>query len=219
MNPTLRVYSIFTSIQGESTYAGLPCVFVRLAGCPLHCRYCDTRKACESAGTEMTVAEILDRVAAAKVPLVEVTGGEPLAQDGTLELLQRLNDCGYGVLLETSGALGIGDIDPRTVVIMDVKTPGSGVAEHLCVANMGLLTRAGHQVKFVVTSRQDFDYAVDVVDQYHLRDRVEVLISPVAGIDPAQVARWILDSQMPFRLQLQLHRVIWPLADAQGQER
>ena len=221
METTLRVFSIFTSIQGESTYAGLPCVFVRLAGCPLACVYCDTQAARSAVGEALPISAIVQRALRGAPSLVEVTGGEPLAQPGTHALLRALADQGCRVLLETSGAFSIAAIDPRVVVFMGIKTPGSRMAHRFCAENIAVLSRPGHhhQVKFVVTDQEDFKFACQMAAQHRLADHTEMLISPVAGLDPAQVAEWILASSFPFRLQLQLHRLIWPHADRDGIER
>jgi 7-carboxy-7-deazaguanine synthase len=206
-----RVYSIFRSLQGESSRVGSPCAFVRLAGCPLSCVYCDTREARESPGEEVSVDGILARVARLGTGLVEVTGGEPLAQQDAPALLEALADAGYEVLLETSGAFPIAGLDRRVRVIMDVKTPGSGMEERFCRENLDALEKGRHEVKLVVTGRDDFDWAADLVREERLFDRAEVFVSPAAGlVSPREAADWILGSGLPLRLGLQLHRVIWP---------
>jgi len=210
----LRVYSIFRSLQGESTRAGLPCVFVRLAGCTVGCLFCDTRDAAVSSGRVMTIDEILQQVSAFGCPLVEVTGGEPLEQPSVHALLSTLCDTSGDVLLETSGAYPIDEVDARVRVVMDVKTPSSGVAHRFLDRNIDEIRRRRGEVKFVISDQADFDFAVERAVQWNLVESNPVLISPAAGFDAAVVARWILDSGLHLRLQLQLHRVLWP--DVQG---
>jgi 7-carboxy-7-deazaguanine synthase len=205
---SLRVTEIFHSIQGESSRVGLPTVFVRLTGCPLRCVWCDTDYAF-SGGESLTLADILQRVAAFDCKTICVTGGEPLAQKNCLPLLAALCDAGYSVSLETSGALDIGDVDPRVTRIVDLKAPGSGEAAKNRWENLDLLT-AGDELKFVLASREDYDWAVSACRQRRLFDRCPVLFAPVQGqLDPAQLAQWILDDRLPVRFQLQLHKVLW----------
>lgn len=205
---TLRVTEIFHSIQGESSRVGLPTVFVRLTGCPLRCVWCDTAYAF-SGGETLSLDEVLQRVAAFDCSTVCVTGGEPLAQKGCLPLLDTLCDAGYSVSLETSGALDIRGVDPRVARIMDLKAPGSGEQEKNRWENLELLT-PGDELKFVLASRDDYDWAVSACHQRRLFERCPVLFSPVQGqLDPAQLAQWILDDRLPLRFQLQLHKVLW----------
>jgi len=209
--PTLQVFGIFASIQGESTRAGLPCAFVRLAGCPLRCTYCDTVDAREASGEELTVAEVVERLLALGPRLAEVTGGEPLAQPATPQLLTALADAGLEVLLETSGAFPIEDLDPRVRIVLDIKTPGSGMVERNRLENLALLDRERDEVKLVITDRADFDWAVSLSREHDLVERAAVLISPVPGaVSATALSEWILDSGLPLRLQLQLHKLIWP---------
>ena len=209
----IRVFSIFKSVQGESTFQGMPCGFVRLAGCPLQCSYCDTRAACESDGKSTEISEVVQSVASLRVPLVEVTGGEPLAQEGTPALLTVLADQYGQVLLETSGAFQIKDLDPRVRVIMDIKCPGSGMSDRFLFENLEDLNGFGHELKFVVSSREDFDWATSFCISHDLLNR-EILISPVHRIlDPSKLASWLIESRLNLRLQLQLHKVIWPDAE------
>lgn len=204
----LRVTEIFFSLQGEARNVGFPTVFVRLTGCPLRCHYCDTAYAFHG-GEWVPVASILDRVAAFKARYVTVTGGEPLAQGGCRQLMARLCDAGYSVSLETGGALSIANIDPRVSVVMDFKTPGSGEAHRNLVANIQLL-RATDEVKFVVCDRADYEWSRERLRMYSLADRCEVLFSPAYGmVEPAQLADWILEDQLPVRLQIQLHKLLW----------
>ncbi|MDP2134039.1 MAG: 7-carboxy-7-deazaguanine synthase QueE [Sulfuritalea sp.] len=205
---TLRVTEIFHSIQGESSRVGLPTVFVRLTGCPLRCTWCDTAYAF-SGGELLSVADITGRVAGFGCVAVCVTGGEPLAQKNCLPLLVALCDAGHSVSLETSGALDIGGVDPRVARIVDLKAPGSGEAAKNRWENLDLLT-PHDELKFVLASREDYDWAVSACRQRRLFERCTVLFSPVQGqLDPAQLAQWILDDRLPLRFQLQLHKVLW----------
>lgn len=204
----MRVNEIFYSVQGESTRAGLPCVFVRLSGCHLRCQWCDTAYAFEE-GSEMSVDEILERVKDYPCRLMELTGGEPLLQTEAAPLITRFLDLGYKVLLETSGSVAIGPVDPRAHVIMDLKCPGSGMTHHMQWENIRCL-REKDEVKFVVSDRRDFDWAVDVIRRYDLIRRCPVLLSPVHGaLEPRDLAEWILESGLNVRLQLQIHKMIW----------
>ncbi len=204
----LRVTEIFHSLQGESVTAGLPTVFVRLTGCPLRCRWCDTSYAF-SGGDWMRIGEVLERVAAWDCRHVTVTGGEPLAQPACRGLLGALCDAGREVSLETSGALDISGIDPRVTVVMDLKAPGSGEQERNRLENLELL-RPRDQLKFVLAGREDYDWARTMLDTHDLSRRCEVLFSPVYGeLEPAELAGWILEDRLPVRFQLQLHKLIW----------
>jgi 7-carboxy-7-deazaguanine synthase len=208
LDATLRVTEIFHSIQGESSRVGLPTVFVRLTGCPLRCVWCDTAYAF-SGGESVALADVVQRVAAFDCATVCVTGGEPLAQKNCLSLLIALCDAGHSVSLETSGALAIGDVDPRVARIVDLKAPGSGEHAKNRWENLDLLT-ARDEVKFVLASREDYDWAVAACRQHRLFERCPVLFSPVQGqLDPAQLAQWIMDDRLPVRFQLQLHKVLW----------
>ncbi|HEB67675.1 MAG TPA: 7-carboxy-7-deazaguanine synthase QueE [Gammaproteobacteria bacterium] len=204
----LRITEIFLSLQGESRSVGWPTVFVRLTGCPLRCGYCDTAYAFQG-GEWWTVQGIVDKVAAYGVRHVTVTGGEPLAQKNVLPLLNALNDAGHEVSLETSGALDIAPVDPRTVIVMDIKTPGSGEAERFHAANIEHL-KPIDQVKFVLVDRPDYDWAVARLAEYRLPERCEVLFSPAHGqLEPRDLADWILTDRLPVRFQLQLHKLLW----------
>jgi 7-carboxy-7-deazaguanine synthase len=208
--PTLRVFEVFKSLQGESTRAGLACTLIRLAGCPLRCAYCDTAFAREAKGQELEIGEIVRRVLELGCGLVEVTGGEPLHQPHAPALLSALCDSGLEVLLETSGAFPIDGIDPRVRIVMDFKTPGSGMAEKMLPSNLELLRPGRDELKFVIASRSDFEWAVAKIRQHRLAGRVPLLVSPVNGaVEPADAARWIMESKEPLRLQLQLHKIIW----------
>jgi 7-carboxy-7-deazaguanine synthase len=208
LGATLRVTEIFHSIQGESSRVGLPTVFVRLTGCPLRCVWCDTEYAF-SGGELLTLADILQRVAGFGCATVCVTGGEPLAQKNCLPLLAALCDDGHSVSLETSGALDIGGVDPRVARIVDLKAPGSGEATKNRWENLELLT-THDELKFVLASREDYDWALAACRSQRLFERCPVMFSPVQGkLDPAQLAQWILDDHLPLRFQLQLHKLLW----------
>jgi 7-carboxy-7-deazaguanine synthase len=204
----LLVCETFASLMGESTRAGLPAYFIRLTGCNLRCRYCDTPYAYEG-GQEMTVAALVEAVRAQPHRLVLVTGGEPLLQADTPRLLADLLDAGCTVCLETNGSRPIGSVDARVHRIVDVKCPGSGMADHQDWRNLDLLTPRD-EVKFVITDRFDFTWALKVVKTHRLAERLPVLISPVFGqVVLREAAAWILDSGLPLRLNLQLHKYIW----------
>lgn len=209
MQQTLRITEIFYSLQGETRTAGLPTVFVRLTGCPLRCHYCDTAYAF-SGGEIVSLDAILERVAAYKPRYICVTGGEPLAQPNCIPLLERLCDAGYEVSLETSGALDVSRVDPRVSKVLDLKTPGSGEVGRNRYENIPLLT-ANDQVKFVVCSREDYDWAVSKLIEYRLEQRTgEVLFSPShRQVDVRELADWIVADNLPVRLQLQLHKILW----------
>jgi 7-carboxy-7-deazaguanine synthase len=210
----LRVNEIFHSIQGESTHAGRPCVFIRLTGCNLRCVWCDTSYAFHE-GFWLSIDEVIDRVQAYGCPLVELTGGEPLLQPEAIPLLERLVEDGYEVLLETSGSLSIRDVPAGVKRIVDVKCPGSGEHERNVWENLDEL-RPGDELKFVVAGRADYEWAAREIRERSLARRAPVLLSPVhgAGID-ADLARWVLEDRLPARMQLQLHKVLWP-ATARG---
>lgn len=204
----LRISEIFHSIQGESTRVGLPTIFVRLTGCPLRCVWCDTEHAF-SGGDMLSLDEIVARVGSFDCATVCVTGGEPLAQKNCLPLLSALCDAGFSVSLETSGALDIGEVDPRVSRIMDLKAPDSGEAGKNRWENCALLT-ARDEIKVVLASRDDYDWAVAASRQRRLFEICPVLFSPVQGqLDPALLAQWIIDDRLPVRFQLQLHKVLW----------
>lgn len=208
----LRISEVFYSLQGESRSVGWPTVFVRLTGCPLRCGYCDTTYAFQG-GEWRERDEILRAVAAYAPRFVTVTGGEPLAQRGCLGLLEQLCDAGYEVSLETSGALDIGGVDPRVVVVMDLKTPGSGEVAKNRWENLALL-RAQDQLKFVLCDRADYDWACEQIAQHDLSERCEVLMSPVHGqLEARRLAEWILEDRLAVRFQIQLHKLLWGEAE------
>ena len=204
----LKLTEIFLSLQGEARDAGWPTVFVRLTGCPLRCRYCDTAYAFHG-GQWWEIDAILAEVARHGVRHVCVTGGEPLAQKRCLALLSKLCDAGYVVSLETSGAIDISGVDARVSRVVDIKTPGSGEVERNLWSNLPLLT-AHDQVKFVVCSRADFDWAKDIVAEHRLHETCDVLFSPShAQVSPRELADWIVEEKLPVRFQLQLHKILW----------
>ncbi len=211
----IRIHEIYESIQGESTFAGLPCTFVRLSRCNLRCRWCDTPQAFEG-GTEMPRAEVLRKALSFGTPLVELTGGEPLLQPAALPLLAELCDSGRTVLLETSGERDISEVDPRVHRIMDLKAPGSDESHRNRWENIEQLTQRD-EVKVVLADRSDYDWAKGVIAEHDLPERVHaVLLSCVWGeLDPKELVRWVLADRLPVRVQIQMHKVIWD-ANAQG---
>lgn len=209
------VHELYVSVQGESSFVGLPCTFVRTAGCNLRCSWCDTTQAFRG-GTKRAVDAVLADALATGTPLVEVTGGEPLLQPGVLPLLRGLCDAGRTVLLETSGERDIGAVDPRVHRIVDLKAPASGESHRVRWANIPLLTPRD-EVKFVLADRADYEWARDAIRTHDLGARVgNVLVSPVHGrMDPQALVAWLLEDALPVRMQVQLHKVIWG-AEASG---
>lgn len=206
----LKVNEIFYSIQGESLYAGFPCIFVRLSGCNLRCTYCDTRYAYDE-GTIMRHEDVIKAVAAYPCNLIEITGGEPLLQEETPLLIRWLLDNEYTVLLETNGTVDCSGIDPRCIKIMDIKCPSSGAAEYNRFENLACLSTQD-EIKFVIATREDYEFAKGMLPR--LQDACasrNILFSPVINvIDPAMLADWILKDGIHVRLHLQLHKLIWP---------
>lgn len=204
----LKIHEIFHSLQGESSRVGLPTVFVRLTGCPMRCVYCDTAYAFHG-GSNILITEILDTVATFGTRYVTVTGGEPLAQKNCHVLLKALCDAGYSVSLETGGAIDISAVDQRVAVILDVKTPGSGEEKNNVWANLNHL-KSTDEVKFVLCDRADYDWAKQLLDSHKLADQCTVLFSPVySQVNPTQLAEWVLADQLPVRMQVQLHKILW----------
>ncbi len=204
----LRINEIFYSLQGEADAVGFPTVFVRLTGCPLRCQYCDTEYAFH-AGDWQDLAGITERVRAFGARHVCVTGGEPLAQPNCLELLRRLCDEGFEVSLETSGALDVGAVDARVARVIDVKTPGSNEVARNRIENFPLLTQRD-QLKFVICSREDYDWSKAFIEEHRLREKCRILFSPsYQQLSPTMLADWILNDRLPVRFQLQLHKVLW----------
>jgi 7-carboxy-7-deazaguanine synthase len=210
----LKVSEIFGSIQGESSWAGLPCAFVRLAGCPLDCRWCDTDYA-KTGGQDMSITAVLDQVAALGHNLVEITGGEPLYQAGAPDLISTLCQSGYSVLVETNGCEEISGLDGRAQMIMDIKCPSSGMSGHTLWQNIEAL-KPTDEVKLVLADRADYEYARQVINERNLAGRCGILLSSVHGqLDPRLAVEWLLADKLPVRFQLQLHKYIWP-PDARG---
>jgi 7-carboxy-7-deazaguanine synthase len=206
----LKVNEIFYSIQGESSYAGRPCAFVRLTGCNLRCSYCDTRYAYDE-GEDFEIGEIINRIASHRCMLVEITGGEPLMQKDTPLLIQKLLDMGFEVLLETNGSIDISVIDHRCVKILDIKCPSSGEAKRNDLENLKKL-QTKDEIKFAIGSREDYDYAKNILSSVK-RSNGKIkppLFSPVYGkMNPELLARWILADHLDVRMQIQLHKIIW----------
>ena len=208
-NLRLKINEIYLSVQGESTWVGLPCVFVRLTGCDLRCTYCDTAYAFYE-GVRRSLGDILKEVLSFDCSLVEITGGEPLLQKNVLPLMTALCDADRTVLIETSGAHDISKIDPRVHRIMDLKTPSSGEVDRNLYSNIAFLSQRD-EVKFVIGSRQDYEWTRSQINRHRLAERVKaVLLSPVFGsIEPRQIVDWMLADRLPARFQLQIHKFIW----------
>lgn len=205
---TLRLTEVFLSLQGETSRAGLPTVFIRLAGCPLRCRWCDTTYSFQG-GETVALSALLARVAEFGVPTVCVTGGEPLAQKNSLALLAALCDAGYSVSLETSGALDVSQVDPRVSRVVDIKPPASGEDARNRWENLAHLT-PHDEIKFVLADRADYEWAREVLRERQLDRICPVLFSPVQNeLPPAQLAEWIIADRLPVRMQVQLHKVLW----------
>lgn len=208
-----RITEIFYSLQGETRTIGLPTVFVRLTGCPLRCHYCDTAYAFHG-GNKMDISDIVAEVQSFNPRYVTVTGGEPLAQKSCYELLSALCDLEVEVSLETSGAIDISDVDPRVVCVMDLKTPASGEESKNKYDNIAKL-KSQDQVKFVICDRNDYDWSCQKLAEYKLEERCEVLFSPIHGeLKPADLADWIVEDNLPVRMQVQMHKYLW--GDEQG---
>jgi len=207
-SPRLRISEVFYSLQGESATVGFPTVFVRLTGCPLRCQYCDTEYAF-TGGEWLSLPAILEQVAAYRTRYVTVTGGEPLAQRACLDLLRALCGAGYHVSLETSGALDVAPVDPRVIKVIDLKTPGSGEVERNRFDNLQHLGSCD-QLKFVICNRDDYLWSLEMLKTHDLPARCEVLFSPSQGEqDATELADWILQDQLPVRMQIQLHKLLW----------
>ena len=205
----LTVNEVFLSIQGEGTRAGRPCAFVRLTGCPLRCVWCDTAYAFHE-GRRREVEDVLAEIGRFPARLLCLTGGEPLAQPAAFAFVSRLLDDGWEVTVETSGHVSVAPLDPRAVVILDVKTPGSGESARMDWSNLDRL-RAQDELKFVIDGRADYEWSRELVRERALFGRCSVLFSPVHGrLDPGALGRWILDDGLPVRLQVQLHKYLWP---------
>jgi 7-carboxy-7-deazaguanine synthase len=204
----LKIFEIFYSLQGESSRVGLPTIFIRLSGCPMRCHYCDTAYAFQG-GSMMNMDEIMETIKKYDTHYVTVTGGEPLAQKEVLSLLKVLADQNYDVSLETGGGISIKEVDPRIKIILDIKTPESGEEKKNHWENLNLI-HAKDEIKFVLCSREDYDWAKKILDQYKLTERCHVLFSPVyQKLNTTDLGNWILEDQLPVRLQIQLHKLLW----------
>lgn len=204
----LKVNEIYFSIQGESTFAGLPCIFIRLTYCNLRCTYCDTEYAFYS-GQDLSIDEILEKISVFDCKLVELTGGEPLVQPEAISLMKRLCDNDYQVLLETGGSLPINGIDPNVRIIMDLKCPSSGMMKKNLYENIHHL-KSTDEIKFVIGTRDDFDWAKEIIAKYNLEQKCVVLFSVVFGkLQPVELVNWILKDNLKVRFQLQMHKFIW----------
>ena len=204
----LKIFEIFYSLQGESSRVGLPTIFIRLSGCPMRCHYCDTAYAFQG-GSMMDMDDIMETIKKYDTHYVTVTGGEPLAQKEVLSLLKVLADQNYDVSLETGGGISIKEVDPRIKIILDIKTPESGEEKKNHWENLNLI-HAKDEIKFVLCSREDYDWAKKILDQYKLTERCYVLFSPVyQKLNATDLGNWILEDQLPVRLQIQLHKLLW----------
>lgn len=216
MHSKLNITEIFYSIQGESTFAGLPCIFIRLSGCNLRCNYCDADYTWD-AGDAISIAEILAAIHKYPCKLVEVTGGEPLQQTECIELLRKLSEEGYNVLLETNGSMTIESVPDEIISILDVKCPDSGSANSFHVSTIQEIQRrivakpGSCELKFVLSSRNDFNWACKFIQEHALNTLLPILFSPIGGrVAPADLADWIMETNLAVRLQLQLHTILWP---------
>ena len=204
----LKITEVFHSLQGEARDAGRPTVFIRLTGCPLRCVYCDSEYAFYG-GEWMQIDQIMEQVASYQTPYVCVTGGEPLAQKRCQDLLNQLVEAGYRVSLETSGAMDISQVDERVSRVLDIKTPASGEVERNLWTNLDVVT-AHDQIKFVLCSREDYDWAVTEIRSRNMVEKTDILLSPAWGqLKPADLAEWVLEDQLNVRVQLQLHKLLW----------
>ena len=205
---SLKITEIFASIQGETSKIGLPTVFIRLTGCPLRCQYCDTSYAFYG-GALMLFEDIIRQVKKYNCKDVCVTGGEPLAQSNSKELLKELVDLNFQVSLETGGSMSLEGIDERVKIIMDIKTPDSGEAKKNRLENLGILKKSD-ELKFVICSREDYQWSKVIIEQYKMIDICPILFSPCSeSLDPRDLAEWILSDQLPIRFQIQIHKILW----------
>src|SRR5271169_3609241 len=204
----MKICEMFMSIQGESTYAGIPCVFIRLSGCNLRCVYCDTAYAYEE-GREMTEDDVFKQAVSYGIKTVEITGGEPLMQEEVFSLITRLLDSGFKVLVETNGSVSISRVDRRAIIIMDVKTPGSAVSDRMDAGNLRLL-KPKDELKFVIADRRDYEWTRDFIRKHELAGICTILLAPVFGVlSPRDLSGWILEDRLRVRLNLQLHKYIY----------
>ena len=204
----IKINEIYLSVQGESTHTGLPCIFIRLTGCNLRCSWCDTAYAFHE-GKNMSIDEILQKVENFGIHLVEITGGEPLMQDNVYTLMKRLIEKGYKVMLETGGSISLERVPKDVIKIMDLKCPGSGEQEKNNLDNLKLL--APHdEVKFVILDKKDYEWSRDIIKKYKINETAHILLSPVFDkLELKEMVKWILEDQLPVRLQTQLHKIIW----------
>ena len=204
----IKINEIYLSVQGESTHTGLPCVFIRLTGCNLRCSWCDTAYAFHE-GKNMSIDEILQKVANFEIHLVEITGGEPLMQDNVYTLMRRLIEKGYKVMLETGGSISLERVPKDVIKIMDLKCPGSGEQEKNNLDNLKLLV-PHDEVKFVILDKKDYEWSRDIIKRYKINETAHILISPVFDkLELKEIVKWILKDRLPVRLQTQLHKIIW----------
>jgi len=206
----LEISELFYSIQGESSFAGYPCFFIRVTDCNLRCTYCDARYTYEEPGSFYSIEQLLAKTEMYPDVLVEITGGEPLLQQGIYPLLEKLLQAGRIVLLETNGSLSLERIPKKVIKIMDVKCPDSGMHDKIELGNFAMLT-SSDEIKFVISSRQDYDYAKETLLIHNLLGKIQLSFSPVTDrLTPHDLAKWIMDDRLPVRLQLQLHTILWP---------
>ena len=204
----IKINEIYLSVQGESTHTGLPCIFIRLTGCNLRCSWCDTAYAFHE-GKNMSIDEILQKVANFGIHLVEITGGEPLMQDNVYTLMRRLIKKGYKVMLETGGSISLERVPKEVIKIMDLKCPGSGEQEKNNLDNLKLLV-PHDEVKFVILDKKDYEWSRDIIKRYKINETARILISPVFDkLELKEIVKWILKDRLPVRLQTQLHKIIW----------
>ncbi len=204
----IKINEIYLSVQGESTRTGLPCIFIRLTGCNLRCSWCDTAYAFHE-GKNMSIDEILQKVANFGIHLVEITGGEPLMQDNVYTLMRRLIESGYKVMLETGGSISLERVPKEVIKIMDLKCPGSGEQEKNNLDNLKLLV-PHDEVKFVILDKKDYEWSRDIIKRYKINETAHILISPVFDkLELKEIVKWILKDRLPVRLQTQLHKIIW----------
>lgn len=204
----LKINEIFYSIQGESTYVGVPCIFIRLSGCNLRCTFCDTTYAYDE-GKMMSVDDVMDKVGSYHTKLVEITGGEPLLQDGIYILMHELIERDYTILLETNGSITLSKVNGKVIKIVDLKCPSSGMSHKMDFSNIHYINKKD-QVKFVIGDRRDYNWAKEIINRYNLLEITQVLMSPVhQTLKPEILAQWILDDRLQVRFQIQLHKCIW----------
>lgn len=210
----MKVCEIFTSIQGESRFAGMLCTFIRMSGCNLRCSYCDTKYAYNE-GEELSEDNIVNKVKNTGIQLVEITGGEPLLQKGVGSLIRKLLNEGFAVLVETNGSLPINDIDKRSVVILDIKTPGSGMTHRMDFSNIDYIKK-DDEIKFVLTNRRDYEWTKNIISKHDLTKKCHLLLSPAYGVlAPKELIEWMLEDRIHARLNLQIHKYIFG-PDAKG---